>query len=111
MLQSLKKSKLYIAITLLVQSITFGVMFIMLYSKNKKSLASTFLALAGVGAAFGGYLLYLTRQEDREDSEHYSEYLNHLFEDGLNDMEDVDDDDLRDFEIPMDETADETEFT
>lgn len=111
MLQSLKKTRPYIAITLLVQSFTFVILFFMLYSKKKKSIASAFLALAGAGAALGGYLLWLTRQDEREESEQYSSYLNHLFEDGLSDMNDWDDADLRDFEIPMDETVDETEFT
>ena len=52
-----KKSRLYIAIALLVQSIAFFVMFLILCAK-KKSISAAFLAVAAMGGALGGYLLY-----------------------------------------------------
>lgn len=52
-----KKFRPFIAITLLVQSISMIVLFFMLYNK-KRSLANTFLALAAVGGAIGGIMFW-----------------------------------------------------
>lgn len=51
-----KKYKFTIGITLLVQSVSFIVLFFLLY-KKKKSLANTFLALSAVGGIAGAYLV------------------------------------------------------
>ena len=53
----LKKFRPYIAICLLVQSISMIVLFFALLGK-KKSLATTFLALGAVSAAVGGVMLW-----------------------------------------------------
>ena len=52
-----KKSRLYVAIALLVQSFAFFIMFIILCAK-KKSISAAFLAVSLMGGAAGGYLLY-----------------------------------------------------
>lgn len=58
----LKKLKLPAAIALLVQSITFLVLFFVLWSK-KKSLASTFLAISAVSGVACGCLIVQMRKE------------------------------------------------
>ena len=66
-----KKAKLYAAISLFVQALSFIVTAIALYSK-KKSLAGTFLAiglLGGTAAVDGGYM---AEDEDDEDWFDYS---------------------------------------
>ena len=52
-----KKFRPFIAITLLIQSISMIVLFFMLY-KKKRSLANAFLAFAAVGGALGGILFW-----------------------------------------------------
>ncbi len=104
-----KKSKLYIGITLVVQSITFLALFIMLYSK-KRSFASAFLALAGIGGTFGGYLLYLAGKEEEEESKEYSDYLERVFHEDYPEDDDETEASER-IEIEPDETVDESEFT
>lgn len=52
----MKKFRFYAAVTLLVQSISFAIVFIVLYNK-KKSLAKTFAALSVVGGIAGAWLL------------------------------------------------------
>ncbi|MBQ9735325.1 MAG: hypothetical protein IJV96_00890 [Clostridia bacterium] len=60
-----KKVKLPAAIALLVQSVTFFVLFLILWSK-KKSLASTFLAVSAMGGAACGCLIWQMRKEIAE---------------------------------------------
>ncbi len=57
-----KKSRLYVAIALLVQSFAFLIMFIILCAK-KKSISAAFLAVAAMGGAAGAYLLYQEKLE------------------------------------------------
>ena len=57
-----QKVKLPAAIALFVQSITFLVLFFVLWSK-KKSLASTFLAVSAMSGAACGCLVYQLRKE------------------------------------------------
>ena len=58
----LQKVKLPAAIALFVQSITFFVLFIVLWSK-KKSLAGAFLAVSAMGGVACGCLVYQLRKE------------------------------------------------
>ena len=61
----LKKMKLPAAVALLVQSVTFLVLFFVLWSK-KKSLASTFLAVSALSGAACGCLVAQMRKEIAE---------------------------------------------
>ena len=63
----LKKSKLVVAVSLLVQSITFFALFCILWAK-KKSLAGAFLAVAAMGGATGTYLVLQMKKEIAETS-------------------------------------------
>lgn len=63
----LKKSKLVVAVTLLVQSITFFALFCILWAK-KKSLAGAFLAVSALGGAGGAYLVMQMKKEIAETS-------------------------------------------
>ncbi len=58
-----KKTKLYVGVSLLVQSVCSVAMFFILLGK-KKSIAGAFLALAAISGAAGGYLLYDCKQEE-----------------------------------------------
>lgn len=58
----LKKLKLPMAVALFVQSITFFVLFLVLWSK-KKSLASAFLAVSAAGGLACGCLVAQLRKE------------------------------------------------
>ena len=61
----LKKSKLVVAVSLLVQSVTFFALFCILWAK-KKSLAGAFLAVAAMGGATGAYLVVQMKKEIAE---------------------------------------------
>ena len=58
----MKKLRFYAAVTLIVQSVSFAIIFIMLYNK-KRSLAKTFAALSVAGGIAGGYLLVCEAKE------------------------------------------------
>ncbi len=68
----LQKMKLPAAIALLVQSITFLVLFFVLWSK-KKSLASTFLAVSAMSGAACGCLVYQMRKEIAQTTVEFDE--------------------------------------
>ncbi len=59
---SLKETRLYIALALLIQSFTFFIMFIILCVK-KKSIAAAFLAVSAAEGATGAYLLYQCKED------------------------------------------------
>ena len=61
----LKKTRLYVAIALVVQAVSFAAMFIILCAK-KKSIAYAFLALAALEGAAGAYLLKEIKDEEAE---------------------------------------------
>jgi hypothetical protein len=63
----LKKSRFVVAVTLLVQSLTFFVLFCVLWGK-KKSLAGAFLSVAAMGGATGAYLIMQMKKEIAETS-------------------------------------------
>ena len=62
-----KKIKLPAAVALFVQSVTFFILFLVLWAK-KKSLASTFLAVSAMGGIACGCLLVEMRKEIAETS-------------------------------------------
>ena len=92
-----KKTAFYAGITLVIQSISFAVLFLLLYSK-KRSLAAVLLALSAVGGVAGGYLLYKHSKSVKEEEDLISEFLG----EEVHDHGDV--------EILTDEEVDESEF-
>ncbi len=117
---SLKETRLFIALALLVQSISFFIMFIILCVK-KKSIAAAFLAVSAMGGSTAGYLLWQLKEEtDAEfdaarealENDEYLEFdeariaadLAHGSVD-----EDVEEDGEADF-IPCEENVSEDEF-
>ena len=58
-----KKTKLFVGVALLVQTVTSVFMFFILLAK-KKSIAGAFLALAALTGAAGGYILYDCKKEE-----------------------------------------------
>ncbi len=59
---SLKETRLYVALAMLVQSFTFFIMFIILCVK-KKSIAAAFLAVSAMEGGTAAYLLYQLKEE------------------------------------------------
>ena len=59
---SLKETRLFVAMALMVQSISFFIMFIILCAK-KKSIAAAFLAVSAMGGSTAGYLLWQLKEE------------------------------------------------
>ena len=63
---SLKQTRLFVALALAVQSISFFFMFIILCAK-KKSISAAFLAVSAMTGSTAGYLLWQLKEEtDRE---------------------------------------------
>ena len=62
MKQALMKSKFYIGLALIVQSVMCIIFFFTLW-KKKKSLAGTFLAIGAAGGIGGAYLVYKNAKE------------------------------------------------
>ena len=59
---SLRQTRLYAAIALLIQSFTFFILFLILCTK-KKSLSAAFLAVSAMEGGAGAYLLYQLKEE------------------------------------------------
>ena len=59
---ALKETRLFVALALVVQSISFFIMFIILCAK-KKSIAAAFLAVSAMGGSTAGYLLWQLKAE------------------------------------------------
>lgn len=94
----IKKTKLYIGISLIVQSFTFFVMFCMLW-RQKKSIANTFFGVGLIGSITGAVLVYKTVKEDKRFKNMLSA-MEKLYGDGG----DID------ISIPIDDEATEDEF-
>ncbi len=62
MLDAIKKSKFYIGLALIAQSVMCLVFFFTLWRK-KRSLAGTFLAIGAAGGLSGAYLVYKNAKE------------------------------------------------
>lgn len=71
---SLKETRLFVALALLVQSISFFIMFIILCAK-KKSIAAAFLAVSAMGGATSGYLLWQLKEETEAEFDAAKEAL------------------------------------
>ena len=118
----LKRSKLVLAVSLLVQSFTLFVLFLFLCVK-KKSIAAAFLAVSAMEGAAGAYLFRQVKEELEENDFDPSDYLD---EDFFEDTElDIDEEMLSSdlahgtddhgtaperCEIPLDDTGSEDEF-
>ena len=59
----MKKTRLYVGITLIVQAISFVFMFILLCAK-KKSISAAFLAVSAMGGGAAAYLFYQLKEEN-----------------------------------------------
>ena len=70
----LKETRLFVAMALMVQSISFFIMFIILCAK-KKSIAAAFLAVSAMGGATSGYLLYQLKEETEAEFDAAKEAL------------------------------------
>ena len=101
----LRKSRLFVGITLVVQAISFLCLFFILFAK-KKSIAGAFLALSAAEGAAGTYLLYQLKEERKKARD--SEYFDEIDEFDLDDSMISDEPEL--IEIPVDESATEEEF-
>ena len=93
----IKKTKLYIGISLIVQSFSFFVMFCMLW-RQKKSIANTFFGVGLIGSIVGVVLVYKTIRQDKRFKNMISA-MNKLYDDSDND-----------FSVPVDDEASEDEF-
>lgn len=116
----LKRSKLVLAVSLLVQSFTLFVLFLFLCVK-KKSIAAAFLAVSAMEGAAGAYLFRQVKEELEENDFDPSCYLD---EDLVAEELDLDEAVLHHHvthrdeeeataeraEIALDETAEEEEF-
>ena len=97
----LKRTKFFIGVSLMVQSLTFFITFIVLAVK-KKSLWKTFLAVSLTGGAVGTALTVSALMSDRK----FKRVL-----DAVDDLCAPDgSDEPISLEIPVDETATESEF-
>ncbi len=120
----LKKSKLIVAIALLVQSFTLFVLFLILCVK-KKSIAAAFLGVAAMEGATGGYLFQQVKAELEENDFDPGDYLDEDFPDLESEEIELDDSMLKadlahgteddkeapaEVEILLDEDVSEEEF-
>ena len=94
-----KRTKFFIGVSLLAQSISFLIVFIVLAVK-KKSLWKTFFAAGFVGGIIGAALTVSSLMQDRK--------FRRVLE-AVDDLCAPDDYQPSDVEIPVDDTADETE--
>ena len=97
----LKKTKFFVGISLLVQSVTFLTIFVILWAKQK-SLWRTFLIIGLAGGVAGTLLTYKAVKEDKQFKAMMAAV------DSLCDYDDEFSDD--DFEIMTDDTASEEDF-
>ncbi len=120
----LKKSRLFVAIALLVQSFTLFVLFLILFVK-KKSIAAAFLGVAAMEGATGAYLFHQVKEELEENDFDPSDYLDEDLGEVPDEDIELDDtmlnadlahgtDDAQDVpvekSIPLDENVSEDEF-
>ncbi|MBQ7160873.1 MAG: hypothetical protein IJR90_04105 [Clostridia bacterium] len=95
-----KRTKFFIGVSLLAQSISFFVVFIVLAVK-KKSLWKTFFAAGLIGGTVGAVLTVSSLMKDRK--------FRRVLE-AVDDLCAPDAYEPSEVEIPVDDTADETEF-
>ena len=99
----LKKTKFFVGLSLLVQSLTFLIIFIILWAK-KKSLWQTFLVIGLAGGVSGVLLTYQALKEDKR----FKAMMKAV--DTLCDYDDNYDAHTEDIEIVTDDTASESDF-
>lgn len=111
-----KKSKLHVAVSLMVQSVTMFVLFIILAVK-KKSIAGAFLAVAAIEGSAGAYLLCQLKKEKKEEFDpdealgEDSDNIDIDEADIASDLSRHDDDEGRDnIEIPKEDVVSTEEF-
>ncbi len=98
----LKKTKFFVGITLLVQSVTFLTIFVILWAKQK-SLWRTFLIVGLAGGVAGTLLTYKAVKEDKQFKAMMAAVDNLCdYDDGYDMTDDV--------EILTDDTASEEDF-
>ena len=105
MKKAILKSKFYIGIALLVQSVTLIALFISQLRKSK-SLAVAFLAVATASGAFGAYLVANGSKDEEEKNEMLEALREDFFE--INEDDIVEDEDAV-FITEDDEDAEEVE--
>ena len=111
----IKKTRLYVGISLVVQAFSCLIMFLILCTK-KKSIAAAFLAVAAMNGVAGAYLLYQHKAEieDNDDFD-YSRYFDSdddfTFDDSMINSEAYgsDEGDVS-FDVPTDDEASEIDF-
>lgn len=97
----LKKTKFFVGISLLVQSLTFLTIFVILWAKQK-SLWRTFLIVGLAGGVAGTMLTYKAVKEDKQFKAMMA---------AVDNLCDYDEDyDYEDVEILTDDTASEEDF-
>ena len=114
---SLKETRLYIALALMVQAFAFFIMFIILCAK-KKSIAGAFLAVSAMEGGTAALLLAQMREEVGDEYDAVEDALDDADEedfdpaDILSDLNygDDDDEDVPAREIPREESVSEDEF-
>lgn len=100
----IKKTKFYIGIALLVQAITFLLLFIMMFHK-KRSFGGAILAIAAAGGIAGAILVYKQAVEELD-----TKRFNSIVEDYEEGFSDDDHEEIIIQEVPVDDTVDENEF-
>ncbi len=97
----LKKTKFFVGLTLLVQSLTFLTIFVILWAKQK-SLWKTFLVIGLAGGVAGTLLTYKAVKEDKQFKAMMA---------AVDNLCDYDEDEADDgFEVMTDDTASEEDF-
>lgn len=99
MYSTLKKAKFIAGISFIVESFTFAILSLVLFSK-KKMLAKVFLLLSIVGGSVGAILIYKHLADCNDEYEELFDY------DCCDDCDLFEDSEV----IPEDETASESEF-
>lgn len=73
-MKNIKKSKLILAICLVIHSVSFFVLFL-LYWNKKRSLAKTFAAISAAGGIAGALLIYKDRKNLKKEMTELGEEL------------------------------------
>ncbi|HHW25570.1 MAG TPA: hypothetical protein PK778_01975 [Bacillota bacterium] len=100
----LKKTRFYIGLTLIVQSLTFIALSVVLFFKNKKNYAGLMLGFGTASGIAGAAMIYKQLKRVIED-DRILEAMDELLEEEEN---------SRPYyrrEVPVDDTASEEEFT
>jgi len=94
----MKKTKLIAGVALLVQAVTFFILFCVLWAK-KKSVAGAFLAVSALGGATGAFLLYQVKKEISKGSVEFDDDVDPDALASHPELEDILDDDEEELEI------------